>query len=119
MKTLKSHVRHVLTTDMQSRDNDRHLCWRVWSDILKKEFDSMTISYAEYKRLPSEWTLTRRRREIQKFNPELRGTRYKERKERWEPDVRKECNDSKWEEIESINAERKRKKGFFGRIINR
>lgn len=99
IKELAEKVKTLLMSYPHLRDSDKKLVSTVWAmDIaveLKTKVDSVTAlqlleALAEGK-LSNHDSITRARRKVQQDNPDLRGTKYEERK--------KEAKDTK----ENIN----------------
>lgn len=107
-KTIKQIVKELLTEDRTLADNDKKLCWEFWrkeimeNNVLYKQRD-FTMDYGTYCLLTSESNITRSRRQIEQFHPELRGNTYNIRKNIKEPEAKEIINEEKWNEIGEIN----------------
>jgi hypothetical protein len=112
----KNLVKEILTKYPETRDNDKKLCWRFWSIRLNEKdrypdnLCATCLSYRQFLNSTPESTITRARRTLQRFHPELRGEQYNIRKNIREPQWREDMNNDKWEEINQINANRKKQK---------
>lgn len=121
-KTLKNRIKWILETYPDTKDNDKTLCWKYWSHF---EFQDdinygyygdntntikLTMSFHEYQLCTSESSITRARRQLQRFHPELRGSEYNKRKNIREPEWKDKMLDDKWNEIDEINKNRKNNK---------
>ena len=94
MKT-KDKVRYWLTKFEHLRDNDYKLCCNIWNQELK-EFIIMDNSNARdflriyaLGKLTSAPSIKRARAKLQEEVPELRGSKYKKRKEIYNKNWRK------------------------------
>ena len=104
MIKIKPLVKEVLEKYPIAIDNDKECIWTVWEyecGCLLKE-----ISKDEFMRLSSPESIRRCRQQIQQMNPYLRGAKYHERHNKKEPEIRKEVQEEKWNDILHINEER-------------
>ena len=75
-------VKDILTKDLEARDNDNLLCFRVWS---RQGIEDAT-TYAAFRsdlfsgKLTQPKTIYRSRRKLQEHHKELRGKTYNARK---------------------------------------
>jgi hypothetical protein len=97
-KTVVQIVKHILTVSTNSRDDDSFILVTIWN----KECDALGIDTrkgflnAYYKKkLTSAESIRRTRQKLQELYPELRGEKYEDRKDRLEPEVRKEITNFK------------------------
>ncbi len=82
-------IKNLLEEYPDLRDSDKRLCKKYWEDSLKGVCDINTISgmdfldlYATRKKLlDSQESIGRTRRRLQEHNTDLRGTKYKNRKD--------------------------------------
>lgn len=92
---LLAEVRHILLSNVDSRDNDNLLISLVWRKRVSDTPDTKDflrkLSLGIY---PSGETITRLRRKIQEETPELRGKKYMERQRNQEV-VKKDLGYSK------------------------
>ena len=81
MKNLKRQIEYVLKRIKQSRDNDNILAWIIWANRCPdhvKDIETFKVKFCNNE-MPSVESIGRIRRQIQEQNPELRGTKYRER----------------------------------------
>lgn len=83
LNTLEEMVRLVLQKDAKARDDDRILTLDVWVNIFGVNPWSPVSEVLRNKELPSQESLGRVRRKIQRYDESLRGSKAKE-KERLE-----------------------------------
>ena len=86
LKELTSKIQKLLTTDPRYRDNDALLINRIQRDemiVAGLPVDNMSMNdffrVRLDKKVSSEDSITRLRREVQEYYPETRGDKYKER----------------------------------------
>lgn len=107
-KDIKKIVKNLLEQDRTLADSDKRLCWEFWrkeimeGNVLYEQRD-FTMDYGTYCLLTPESSITRSRRQIEEFFPDLRGDTYPIRKHIKEPEVREIVNEEKWNEIGNIN----------------
>lgn len=85
-KELKNRITYLLELYPHLRDSDRRLCSNIWVRELEeqgKDYKSITaeqmlVLYNQSK-LTTQDSITRARRQIQEYNPNLRGEKYAER----------------------------------------
>ena len=82
-------VKELLTKYPDFRDSDAKLMAHVWRKDLDYKLNLMSATdllsaIAIDKNLSSWGSVTRYRREVQELNPDLRGTKYKEKQEKQE-----------------------------------
>lgn len=84
-KEVQNNVRYLLETNLETRDSDMVLVAEYW-----KTFDLNSINYVNLylEKLTNYESISRCRRKLQEKHEELRGKRYKERKQVLEPKVR-------------------------------
>lgn len=99
VRELTATIRQLLLTDPRYRDNDGLLVNRIQRDeIIALNLDANTMTLNEFfrirmeKKIPSEDTITRLRREVQEYYPETRGDNYKKRQSK-QIDVRDDLHD--------------------------
>lgn len=118
VKELTKIIHNLLDTDPRYRDSDRLLINRVQRDeILALGLSFDTMSATDFfrirldKKITSEDTITRLRREVQEYYPETRGDKYKKRQSKQTDvqddlhDIENEIINSKTESTESIETE--------------
>ena len=107
MKDNKEIVRDILTKYSDTRDCDKTLYWKFYEMVIYGDLISSSVLLKEnFFNMPTESTLSRYRRLLQRYNPNLRGSLYVTRKKYREPKTREKMNDMKWEEIQTINSKR-------------
>lgn len=79
LNTLEDMVREVLIKDPKARDDDRILALDVWVNIFKVNPWSPVAEVMRNKDLPSQESLGRVRRKIQRADENLRGSNRKEK----------------------------------------
>lgn len=78
LDTLEEQVREVLRKDPKARDDDRVLTLDVWVNVYKINPWAPICEVMRNKDLPSQESLGRVRRQIQRYDESLRGTKHKE-----------------------------------------
>jgi hypothetical protein len=58
-------VEKILSQDMEARNNDKWLCFRVYEEIARKHGKGIFIPFELFEKFPSFETITRVRRKIQ------------------------------------------------------
>lgn len=85
LKTIKDKVKHLLETDPEARNSDLHLIQIIWKeecrDLHIGDLESFFCAFTSG-RLTNFESIRRDRQKWQETCPELRGTNYKERKEK-------------------------------------
>lgn len=86
LKELTTKIKDFLVNDPRYRDDDALLINRVQRDeVIASGIDAATLSFNDFlrirveKRVTSEDTITRLRREVQEYYPETRGDKYRKR----------------------------------------
>ena len=79
LNTLEDMVREVLIKDPKARDDDRILTLDVWVNIFKVNPWSPVAEVMRNKDLPSQESLGRVRRKLQRSDESLRGSKHKEK----------------------------------------
>ena len=88
----KHVVEFYLINEPKTRDNDNFLLSRIWNlEMYGRGLDTSNFlsEFAKGKFTSAE-TIVRHRRKLQELNPELRGEKYKLRKEKLEQKYREE-----------------------------
>lgn len=84
-------VKEVMEEHPETQDNDSKLCIRFWQSEKKSLKETAGIEYLLWHGyLTTASIIERARRKVQQRHPELRGTRYDERQQWIEPQVRKD-----------------------------
>lgn len=87
LDTLRKQVEHTLSTDEKSRNSDKWLTWRIWTDFY--EFDG-SLTWEKFESLPDEDDIKRIRAKIQNDERKYLPTEWivakkrKWNKQRWE-----------------------------------
>jgi len=105
IRELKDEVLLALSLDDESRDCDRILITIVWKRQLLDKYHGRPVSAYDLLLnltngyLYSPESITRCRRKLQEEMPELRGTRYEERKNKLTKIVKQEIKDGLQKQI--------------------
>ena len=86
-------VHKLLKTSEKARDDDKFIVccfWKKESQKLNLETVSDLLNAYHQGRLTNHDSVTRARRKLQELYPELRGSKYEERQEELEREIRKE-----------------------------
>jgi hypothetical protein len=99
LKELTSKIKLLLTDETRYRDNDPLLVNRIQRDeMIEKGMDVNTMTLNDFfrvrieRRISSEDSITRLRREVQEYYPETRGINYKGRQSK-QGDVQDDLRD--------------------------
>ena len=79
LDTLEDMVRDILKANARARDDDRELSLQVWVQHFGKNPYAPMIDIMHDKSLPSQESIGRVRRQIQRYDESLRGSKRRER----------------------------------------
>ena len=107
IKELTAKIHQLLTDDPRYRDSDALLVNRIQRDeIIAQGLDVDTMKLTDFfrirfdKKISSEDSITRLRREVQEYYPETRGDKYKKRQSK-QADVQDDLHDVENEIVKS------------------